>query len=295
MNDFAAVQRMVGGILALLLGLSVAKAEYRDKPATPAEQYKTILDEYEIASSGGALTDEQRMKFIGRVYKLRYKLALTFVELAEKYPNDPIAIDALSKAVWQVNTTPWPAELVGQDSAGARAFAILQRDHIRSDKLGPICLRISGGFCKEYETFLRTVLEASPHHDVQGLACLSLAHFLNNRLQRLDLVKDQPELAREFAGLFGKEYLEELQRRNRTQANQEAEALFKQAAEKFGDVQIPDGGTIGEQAKAELFEIRHLLVGKQAPEIEGQDQDGKEFKLSDYRGKVVLLDFWSEG
>jgi peroxiredoxin len=42
-----------------------------------------------------------------------------------------------------------------------------------------------------------------------------------------------------------------------------------------------------------LFELRHLAVGKQAPDIEGQDQDGKQFKLSDYRGKVVLLDFWS--
>ena len=33
-------------------------------------------------------------------------------------------------------------------------------------------------------------------------------------------------------------------------------------------------------------------VGMTAPEIEGEDIDGKTFKLSDYRGKVVLLDFW---
>ena len=33
-------------------------------------------------------------------------------------------------------------------------------------------------------------------------------------------------------------------------------------------------------------------MGKEAPEIKGGDLDGKEFKLSDYRGKVVLLDFW---
>ncbi len=35
-----------------------------------------------------------------------------------------------------------------------------------------------------------------------------------------------------------------------------------------------------------------IEVGKTAPEIEGEDLDGKRFKLSDYRGKVVLLDFW---
>ncbi len=30
-----------------------------------------------------------------------------------------------------------------------------------------------------------------------------------------------------------------------------------------------------------------------APEIQGIDADGVSFKLSDYRGQVVLLDFWS--
>ncbi len=36
-----------------------------------------------------------------------------------------------------------------------------------------------------------------------------------------------------------------------------------------------------------------LEVGNLAPEIEGEDIDGVKFKLSDYRGKVVLLDFWA--
>jgi len=35
-----------------------------------------------------------------------------------------------------------------------------------------------------------------------------------------------------------------------------------------------------------------LSIGKEAPEIEGEDIDGNKFKLSDYRGKVVVLDFW---
>ena len=30
-----------------------------------------------------------------------------------------------------------------------------------------------------------------------------------------------------------------------------------------------------------------------APRIEGEDLTGKRFKLSDFRGKVVLLDFWA--
>ncbi|MFY9343421.1 MAG: hypothetical protein WAT39_13075 [Planctomycetota bacterium] len=41
--------------------------------------------------------------------------------------------------------------------------------------------------------------------------------------------------------------------------------------------------------EAERFE-----PGLPAPEIEGKDLDGVPFKLSDYRGKVVLLDFWGD-
>jgi hypothetical protein len=200
----------------------------------------------------------------------------------------------LIEAVWQVNTTPWPAELVGEDNARTKALVLLQRDHIKSDKLGSLCRRVSFGFCREYETFLRAVLEMNPHNNVRGWACLGLAHFLSNRLQRLDLIKEQPKLAKEFEDLFGKEYLRDLLRQDRAKATQEVEALFEQATEKYGDVKVPDGGTVAQKAQAELFEVRHLQVGKEAPDIEGQDQDGKRFKLSDYRGKVVLLDFWSE-
>ncbi len=35
-----------------------------------------------------------------------------------------------------------------------------------------------------------------------------------------------------------------------------------------------------------------IAPGDFAPQIDGVDVDGLLFKLSDYRGKVVLLDFW---
>jgi hypothetical protein len=203
-------------------------------------------------------------------------------------------VDALIRAAWQVNSTPWPAELVGPDEARARALSLLGRDHVRSDKLGTLCERISSGLAGEYETFLRAVLEGSPHRAVRAQACLALAHLLTNRLQRIDLTRHQPELGREFAGLYGKDYLARLQRQDRREVVREAEALLERASRDFGGVRTPSGGTVGERAQSELFEIRNLVVGKKAPEMEGQDQDGRRFRLSDYRGKVVLIDFWSE-
>jgi hypothetical protein len=291
---------MVGGSLV------VAEARGQEMPDTPTEQLKALLQEsqsrYDAAQKeyapsapkGQMPSDERRMAFVGLAYRIKYEQAPKLVALAEKYLKNPIALDALTQAVWQVNTTPWPVGMVGRDDARPRAFALLQSDHVKSDKLGPLCERISYGLCAEYETFLRAVLTANPHKEVRAQACLALAHFLHNRSLRLDLVRDQPRLAKEFADLYGQKYVEALRRQDRTKDIEEAEALFVRASQDYGDIKLPGGETAAEKADRELFGIRHLSVGKVAPDIEGEDQDGVRFKLSDYRGKVVLLDFWSE-
>jgi hypothetical protein len=277
-------------VLASLPGIVAAQ----DKPATPAEQFEALRKEYDRASSSGkVLTDAERLKFIGEVYKQRHRIAAKSLELAEKHPNDPIAFEALKLAVWQVNSNPWPVELVGEDTARSRAFELIQRDHIRSDQLGPLCRRVSYGFCKEYETFLREVLAKNPHKAVLATASLSLGHFLNSRLQRVELCRVDPALTKDFEGLYGKDYVAALLRQDNATVLAEIEAVFEGAIKQHGDLKLPDGDTVADQAKAELFEVRNLAVGKEAPEIEGEDQDGVRFKLSDYRGKVVLLDFWS--
>src|SRR5262249_43763977 len=176
------MSRIVGGLLAFALGLPPFATEVRaqDRPSAPSEQYKAILkdsqDRYNAAHKefvasapkGGEPSDEQRMTFVGRAYRIKYHQAPKLEELAATNPKDPIALDALIEAVWQVNGAPWPVEMVGRDDARPRAFALLQRDHLRSDRLGPLCERISYGLCAEYETFLRAVLEKNPHSEVRA-------------------------------------------------------------------------------------------------------------------------------
>jgi hypothetical protein len=283
----------MGGILILVLSLSAAGPQ--DQPVAPAEQYKAILKEFGEAANSNwkAETDEDRKQAAARVEPL----PLMLLELAEKNPDEPWTLEALTQVItleyWLDNYSSHPGW--GKESRQARALAILLRDHVRSDKLGETCKRAQYGFRQECETFLRTVLEKNPHRDVRGRASLGLALFLNGRLNRLDLLKDQPAASRRYEGLYGKEYLDTLRRQDRAKAVAEVEAAFEQAAEKYGDVELPSGGSVGDNARTELFAIRHLAVGKEADEIEGPDQDGVRFKLSDYRGKVVLLYFWQQG
>jgi hypothetical protein len=70
----------------------------------------------------------------------------------------------------------------------------------------------------------------------------------------------------------------------------EAEKLFEEVVAKYKDIKA-SRGTLADRAESNLFEIRNLQVGMVAPDIEGEDTEGKKFKLSDYRGKVVMLDF----
>lgn len=46
------------------------------------------------------------------------------------------------------------------------------------------------------------------------------------------------------------------------------------------------------KAKSYLFDMEHLQVGMQVPDFEAVDQDGKRFRLSELRGRVVVIDFW---
>lgn len=286
------MRRIVGASLSFLFILSLAPhVDGQGKPATPAEQFKAIRKEYDVAASGSGTTDDDRRKSIARVDQLRPGIAQKFVDLAAKYPKDPIAVDALIEAIWMVNGNSFP--IGGNDNPGFKAMTLLLRDYSQSDKLGPICQRLTTGFRPEYELFLRTLLEKNQHKNVQALACLSLAQFLNNRAQRMEQIKEQPEQLKDYEAIFGKEYLADLQRRDRTKWAKEIEVLFERAGSDFADEKIPYSGTVGPKARAELFEFRNLLVGKEAPDIEGEDQDGKRFKLSDYRGKVVLIDFWN--
>lgn len=289
--------RFAGSVLLVACGLAFAPsvaAQEQGGPATPAEQYRGLVKEFSAASRiiWQETTDQERQRAVARVDKLPLKL----LELAQNNPKDPVALDALIQVVtieyWLNTHTSHPGW--GKDSRQAKAVALMLGDHLDSEKLGDACKRVHYGFRQECETFLRTVLEKSPHREVQALACLRLAQFLLSRLDRIELVSQQPELSKRYEVLYGGDYLETLRRHGRARVIKETETLYERASEQYGDVKFPDDSTVGDTAKRELFEVRYLSIGKEAPDMDGTDQNGERLKLSDYRGKVVLLYFWSE-
>jgi hypothetical protein len=54
------------------------------------------------------------------------------------------------------------------------------------------------------------------------------------------------------------------------------------------------GATLADVARGDIFELEHLRVGATVPEIEALDMDGVPLRLSDYRGKTVMLHFWGD-
>ncbi len=122
------------------------------------------------------------------------------------------------------------------------------------------------------ESGMKLLIAKTPHKNVKAAAMLQLAQWFfgieaagkAKRLEACDLLekitKDFPdapcaEEARDYAELH-------------TRALVEKERV------------------VAKRPKSDF------AVGKKAPDFEGEDQDGKTFKLSDYRGKVVVVDFW---
>jgi len=253
--------RLAGATLFTLLFLCSAPAA--DEPAT---DLTSVLKEYQgaqgkiIKAYRAAETEGERQKLLAKYRKLPLAFADKFLAVAEKDPKSGAAFEAAA----------WVVANAGEAPAADKALTILLKEHIKSDKIGRACLQAAETPTAVATKLARAVFEKGTNDTAQGQACYALAHILSERSEQAFQKKKPEESARLAA---------------------EAEKLFQLVQDKFAEVNGLEG-ELGAQAKSDLYDLRNLAVGKPAPEIEGEDIDGKKFKLSDYRGKVVLVDFW---
>jgi hypothetical protein len=196
--------------------------------------------------------------------------------------NTGVAADKLKAIIRQAGKEPAAFEgvlvLIGQmryDLDDELAQLVL-RDHLAHAKMGELCfaLRYRSGEAS-VESILKEAAARHPQAAVRGQALYALGDYHLNSVpftgQRLAEAEEAKKLG-------------------------EAGRYYAAVVKDYAAYSTPNGrATLGAKAAVELTRLKNipnLKVGKLAPDIEGEDIDGVKFKLSDYRGKVVLLDFW---
>jgi hypothetical protein len=238
------------------------KEAKRANELTPAEQLKAVKQEWcekqneAFRTYGKAHTGAEKTQLL-RALPNPNTSAEKALALAEKLPKDPVAVEAL---VW--------AATLGSNPVRNRAINILLRDHVDSDELGPVAESLGYSRWPKAEEGLRRLMDKSPHYNVRGLACYSLARQLGRKANADGASQAQ-----------------------RDKFNKERLPLLEQVISKYGDIKF-QGKMLADAVPGDVYELKNLMVGMPAPEIEGKDTDGNGVKLRDYRGRVVLLDFW---
>jgi len=210
------------------------------------------------------------------------------LELASANPDDPVAFDAL-KFVIRTNRA-------GPGDGTARALRmILERGYARAPRQGAYLAHVALPLFQypDAERVLRVVLDGNPNRGDRGAACYWLAHYLSVQAKMVRRFREDPTKMKVYERYTAATPITKLVKEKDPDALDKAsQALLERVVAEFDDVRM-DGETrdLGTIASGELFARRNLAVGKVAPGVEGTDHEGKTFRLSDLRGKVVVLTF----
>ena len=137
------------------------------------------------------------------------------------------------------------------------------RFHFENSKIGPLCLALVLDTGPKNRAFIEKVEATHPDKKVQGQAAMALA------------------LLSQALGDGG----------NVAQFKEQRLNWVKKAIIESNDVAVGQT-TVGEMAKEFLFEITHLEKGMQAPDILGWNVEEQAMRLSDSKGKPVMIIFW---
>lgn len=281
-------------------GIVAAPAEVTNPGPTSsgiAAHAAAILDDYESANEvfmaewQKAATDAQRLTLARTKTPDRKTYARRALDLAREHPADPGTVDAVAIALCLISQNMDPAS-VGLENDG---LDLLLANHLNSANLPAAFQWLQTRPSVKGETFLRTVLDKSSSRSNRGQALLALAGYFRQQSKFGQRFKVLPEFRDQIARET-KEYDRDVFNALPEDADKplaQAKSLYRQVADEYRDVN-GSRGPIAAQATNILYAFDHLAVGNKAPQIEGDTIEGAPMKLSDYRGKVVMLDFWGD-
>lgn len=184
-----------------------------------------------------------------------------FEAFAEEYWGTEAALTA---KLWLLEQTAWErGDGTMNSSAGRIADEILE-EYPRSPQLVRLAENsdvFSEGQKEKYFGLLRA---DSPHKSVKAAAIYALAE-MGKRTDDVDLKERRKE-------------------------------LLQVLIDGYSDVELKKNVSYGAIADALLYphDPADLEIGMPAPEIVGKTVDGEEIRLSDFSGKVVVIDFWGD-
>jgi hypothetical protein len=188
-----------------------------------------------------------------------------FLELAKRAPESKAALNALLMANMMSPYDPY----------NQQAFALLVQYHADDARLSSAADLLSRSAKESFK--IRNLLAATHNHLVAAEA-----HYVLGA-QAMDVDK-----AVEARSEMQKALLEASQVTG-------ADAVKKQNRQ--GSYQAPEPVAVDilrKDIEGALYDLNNLQVGMIAPEIDGIIQDGSAARLSDFRKKVIYLDFWGD-
>ena len=196
-------------------------------------------------------------------------------------------VETAEEEEFKVELLLWVAKN-GDEDAVEKANETLLTNHIESEELSALVGQIDKTMpSPENEAILRRLMKDSPHDSVKAAATMGMFAMMEP-LEQLARISEKGR--KEIAKTVGEEFLEKW---TMDAIKAEKKSLIKSISDNYADV--PTGNsTYGEIVEAQVFAMEKLSIGSVAEDIVGEDLDGEEFRLSDYRGKVVVLDFWGD-
>lgn len=265
-------------------------AQEKKEGGAPAARYSALVKEYERALPGylKRLQGATSVADQGRIFREEHPapaIARQFVELARAHPKDPAAYDGL---VWVVETSEFGLAAEKPYNEAIKLLSTTFADHKDNEKLFE---RMSVSPFVSSGQFLQAVFEKHPSAIVRGRAGFHWALFLKNYCATVENFRSRPDWAKNVELFVGPELVQPLSKTDTAKMLREAESVFERVRKDY-PLFAYKKTNLGKAADAELFEMRHLSVGKTVPEIEGEDTAGNKLTLSEYRGKVVVVVFW---
>jgi hypothetical protein len=191
-----------------------------------------------------------------------------------------------------VEVLTWILSYHSNSPAAMQAADLLIQHHLMNPQTQETAARFVYAPMPWVEKLLRALAAADLPREKKARALFQLAQCVKTKAALPSQWKSLDATPLKSLELrFGKDYIAQLRSADPAKLEAEAIGMFEEVANKYGDEKLGPQ-KLGDWAKSAIYEIQHLSIGKTAPEISGEDVDGGKFKLSDYRGKVLLLDFW---